>query len=128
MVRTVRIAKGGNSFCHPEYIDREMKKLFAALAKYKYVKSSSAEKFAAEVTHFLEEIAANEFPQGTNRRQGNANPKEGALLYRSGGGLIRPVLGIALQDLVCRSAQPPLRPIRPSRPSLCIRQHTSISS
>lgn len=29
--RTVRISKGGNAFCYPEYIEPEMRKLFAAL-------------------------------------------------------------------------------------------------
>ena len=29
--RTVRTSKGGNAFCYPEYIDRQMKKLFAKL-------------------------------------------------------------------------------------------------
>src|SRR5882757_1369256 len=30
--RTVRISKGGNAFCFPEHINREMDKLFVALA------------------------------------------------------------------------------------------------
>jgi len=37
-VRTVRISKGGSVFCYPERIDREMNKLFSALAGAKYFK------------------------------------------------------------------------------------------
>jgi cell filamentation protein, protein adenylyltransferase len=29
-IRTVRIAKGGNTFCYPEHIDREMRRIFKA--------------------------------------------------------------------------------------------------
>jgi fido (protein-threonine AMPylation protein) len=33
--RTMRLSKGGSAFCFPEYIDREMTKLFAELAQKK---------------------------------------------------------------------------------------------
>jgi len=47
-LRTVRIAKGGNTFCYPENIDREMRRLFAALADRKYFQGLGADDFAAE--------------------------------------------------------------------------------
>ena len=34
-LRTVRISKGGSSFCYPENFDREMGRLFADLSKQK---------------------------------------------------------------------------------------------
>jgi cell filamentation protein len=34
----VRISKGGSVFCYPESIDREMNKLFGALAAAKHFK------------------------------------------------------------------------------------------
>jgi cell filamentation protein len=50
--RTVRISKGNSTFCYPESINREMKKLFKQLAKARYSKDLSPEKFAAQVAHF----------------------------------------------------------------------------
>src|SRR4051812_10580981 len=32
-IRTVRVAKQGSAFCYPEYIDREMRKLFSDLVR-----------------------------------------------------------------------------------------------
>ena len=34
-IRTVRIAKGGNAFCYPEHIDREMRRIFAESVRQK---------------------------------------------------------------------------------------------
>lgn len=69
-VRTVRIGKEGSWFCYPEYIDREMKKLFAGLAKAKKFKGLDARKFAAKATHFLTELnAIHPFREGNGRTQ-----------------------------------------------------------
>lgn len=69
-IRTVRVAKGGNAFCYPEYIDGEMKELFAALAKEKNFKELDAETYAAKATHFLAELnAIHPFREGNGRTQ-----------------------------------------------------------
>lgn len=44
--REVRISKGGSTFCYPEHIESEMKKLFKQLVEAKYYKGLSAQKFA----------------------------------------------------------------------------------
>jgi cell filamentation protein len=69
-IRTVRISKGDNAFCYPEHIDREMRRLFAALAKLKYFRALGAEDFATEATHFLAELnATHPFREGNGRTQ-----------------------------------------------------------
>jgi cell filamentation protein len=69
-VRTVRITKAGSTFCYPEHIDQEMKKLFAALAKAKYFRDSSPEAFAKKTAHFLAELnAIHPFREGNGRTQ-----------------------------------------------------------
>jgi cell filamentation protein len=69
-IRTVRISKGGNAFCYPEHIDREMRRLFAAVAERKYFRGLGADDFAAEATHFLTELnAIHPFREGNGRTQ-----------------------------------------------------------
>jgi cell filamentation protein len=69
-LRSVRIAKGGNTFCYPENIDREMRRLFAALADRKYFQGLGADDFAAEATHFLTDLnAIHPFREGNGRTQ-----------------------------------------------------------
>jgi len=63
-IRTVRISKGDNAFCYPEYIEREMRRLFAALANRKHLRGLSADDFATETTRFLAELEHN--PVGLN--------------------------------------------------------------
>ena len=68
--RSVRISKGGNPFCYPEYIDREMDKLFAGLAERKYLEGLKADAFAKEAAHFLAELnAIHPFREGNGRTQ-----------------------------------------------------------
>lgn len=69
-VRTVRIAKGGSMFCYPESIDREMNKLFGALAGAKHFKDLEAQVFADKAAHHLAELnAIHPFREGNGRTQ-----------------------------------------------------------
>ncbi|MGA7806207.1 Fic/DOC family protein [Bradyrhizobium sp.] len=56
-IRTVRISKSGSAFCYPEHIDREMKRLFAALKAQKFLSGFGAKSFAEEAAHVLAEQA-----------------------------------------------------------------------
>lgn len=68
--RTIRIAKGGNAFCYPEHIDREMRRLFADLAQQNYFRVLDAGTFARRATHFLAELnAIHPFREGNGRTQ-----------------------------------------------------------
>jgi len=68
--RTIRIAKGGNAFCYPEHIDREMRRLFADLAGQNYLRALDAHTFARRATHFLAELnAIHPFREGNGRAQ-----------------------------------------------------------
>jgi cell filamentation protein len=69
-IRTVRIAKDGNAFCYPEHIDREMRRLFVALAKERYFRSLKGSAFAAKAAHFVAELnAIHPFREGNGRTQ-----------------------------------------------------------
>lgn len=69
-IRTVQIAKGGNAFCYPEYIDREMHRLFDGLAEQKYLRGLSADDFATKAAHFLAELnAIHAFRERNGRTQ-----------------------------------------------------------
>jgi cell filamentation protein len=69
-IRTVRISKDGNAFCYPENIDREMRRLFAALAEWKCLRELSADAFAVEATHLFAELnAIHPFREGNGRTQ-----------------------------------------------------------
>lgn len=68
--RTVRITKGGSTFCYPESIDREAKNLFKQLAEAKHFKGLTAQKFAEATAHFLAELnAIHPFREGNGRSQ-----------------------------------------------------------
>jgi cell filamentation protein len=68
--REVRITKGESTFCYPEHIDSEMKKLFKQLVEAKYYEGLSPEKFAGKATHFLAELnAIHTFREGNGRTQ-----------------------------------------------------------
>src|SRR5262245_57878000 len=45
-IRTVRISKGESTFCYPEYIDYQMRKLFAELKDLRCLSDLDAEAFA----------------------------------------------------------------------------------
>ena len=69
-VRTVRISKEGSAFCYPEHIDREMRRLFAGLAKEKKLRGLGAQSFAKKAAHFLAELnAIHPFREGNGRTQ-----------------------------------------------------------
>jgi cell filamentation protein len=69
-IRTVRIAKNSNTFCHPEYIDREMRRLFQMLAKDGYFRRLDPRTFAEKAAHFLAELnAIHPFREGNGRAQ-----------------------------------------------------------
>jgi len=69
-IRTVRISKDGSTFCYPEHIDREMKRLFAGLRKRKYLRGLEPEPFAKEMAHLLAELnAIHPFREGNGRTQ-----------------------------------------------------------
>lgn len=69
-VRTVRISKGGNPFCYPEHIDREMKRLFVDLGRQKFLRGLGVAEFAAGAAHFLAEVnAIHPFREGNGRTQ-----------------------------------------------------------
>lgn len=68
--RTVRIAKAGSSFCYPEHIDREMQRLFGALAAEEELKRLPPAVFAREAAHILSELnAIHPFREGNGRTQ-----------------------------------------------------------
>lgn len=69
-LRTIRIGKGGNWFCYPEYIDGEMKRIFADLQKAKRLVGLSPKVFAQKAAHVLAEInAVHPFREGNGRTQ-----------------------------------------------------------
>jgi cell filamentation protein, protein adenylyltransferase len=69
-IRTVRVAKQGNAFCYPEYIDREMRRLFSELAGREHFRDQSPDVFAAMAAHFLAELnAIHPFREGSGRTQ-----------------------------------------------------------
>jgi cell filamentation protein len=69
-IRTVRIAKQGSAFCYPEHIDREMRRLFADLARQKQFHGLDCAAFAAQASHFLSELnAIHPFREGNGRTQ-----------------------------------------------------------
>lgn len=66
--RTVRTAKGGNLFCYPEYIPREMGRLFGTMPTL--LNAASGESFVAEGARFLGELnAIHPFREGNGRAQ-----------------------------------------------------------
>jgi cell filamentation protein len=68
--RSVRISKGGSAFCYPEHIVREMRALFAALARQKKLRGLDAGTFAKRAAHFLAEVnAIHPFREGNGRTQ-----------------------------------------------------------
>lgn len=67
--RTVRTGKGGNWFCYPENIDREMKRAFAKLRRHRKA-DLSAEAFAGICAAFLADLnAIHPFREGNGRAQ-----------------------------------------------------------
>jgi cell filamentation protein len=68
--RTVRIGKGGNAFCYPEHIAREMAILFANLKQKRFLRRLSGNQFAREAARFLSTLnAIHPFREGNGRTQ-----------------------------------------------------------
>ncbi|MGO9686910.1 MAG: Fic family protein [Beijerinckiaceae bacterium] len=68
--RTVRTSKGGNAFCYPEYIDREMKKLFAKLRTAAFLPGAEPVAFVTAGADFLADLnAIHPFREGNGRSQ-----------------------------------------------------------
>ncbi len=68
--RTVRTAKGGNWFCFPEHIDRQMDLLFARLQTPLFLPGVDGDIFLTEATAFLGELnAIHPFREGNGRAQ-----------------------------------------------------------
>lgn len=68
--RTIATSKGGNVFCHPLFIEREMAKLFAGLTKPPFVAGNNAHEFIASAATFLGELnAIHPFREGNGRSQ-----------------------------------------------------------
>ncbi|ESX46600.1 Fic family protein [Mesorhizobium sp. C416B] len=69
-VRTIRIGKGGNWFCYPEYINQEMHRIFGELADGDYLCELDLDAFAVRAAHVLAEInAVHPFREGNGRTQ-----------------------------------------------------------
>ena len=66
--RTVRTSKAGNLFCFPEYIEREMNRLFATLGQS--LAAENREQFVRQTARFLAELnAIHPFREGNGRAQ-----------------------------------------------------------
>lgn len=69
-IRGVRITKGASTFCYPENIDAEMRKLFRQLAADNHLKGLAPDAFAAKASHVLAELnAIHPFREGNGRTQ-----------------------------------------------------------
>lgn len=68
--RTVRISKGGSTFCYPEHIAAEMKRLFDDLKARRGLRGLDAAEFAVSAAHFLADLnAIHPFREGNGRSQ-----------------------------------------------------------
>lgn len=68
--RTVRISKGGNPFCYPEHIDKQMEQLFGWLKANNYLRGHDKGQFAKKAAHFLAGLnAIHPFREGNGRTQ-----------------------------------------------------------
>lgn len=68
--RTIRTSKGGNVFCYPEWIEREMAKLFKTLAGNAFQPDGDVDAFVQAAADFLGELnAIHPFREGNGRSQ-----------------------------------------------------------
>lgn len=68
--RTIRIGKGGNWFCFPDFIDSELDRLFGDLKAKRHLAGLPLDDFAREAAHFLAEVnAIHPFRDGNGRTQ-----------------------------------------------------------
>lgn len=67
-IRTVRISKDGSTFCYPENIEREMRRIFGELQDDNNLRDLTPEEFAKKAAHFLAELnAIHPFREGNGR-------------------------------------------------------------
>jgi cell filamentation protein len=68
--RTVRMSKGGNSFCFPENIESQAAQLFGELEEDDFLQGLDVPTFADKAAHFLAELnAIHAFREGNGRSQ-----------------------------------------------------------
>lgn len=68
--RTIRIGKGGNWFCYPDFIERLLDELFAGLKAKRHLDGLDLDAFAREAADFLAELnAIHPFREGNGRTQ-----------------------------------------------------------
>ena len=68
--RTIRTGKGGNWFCHPEYIEPQMGQLFQRLDGAAFQSGASAEAFIPALAEFIANLnAIHPFREGNGRTQ-----------------------------------------------------------
>lgn len=68
--RTVRIFKGGNAFCYPENIHRELKGLFGRLREREHFRGLESAAFVREAAAFISHLnAIHPFREGNGRSQ-----------------------------------------------------------
>jgi cell filamentation protein len=68
--RTVRTSKGGNLFCFPEHISREMDRLFGLLSNPPFLEGAGVQDFIPAAANFLAELnAVHPFREGNGRAQ-----------------------------------------------------------
>jgi len=68
--RNIRTAKGGNWFCYPENIERQMTVLFTGLKDKSYLRSIARPEFVTEMAEFLSVLnVIHPFREGNGRSQ-----------------------------------------------------------
>ena len=68
--RSIRIGKGGNWFCFPDFIDQELDRLFASLEAKRHLAGLDLDAFSREAAWFLAEVnAIHPFREGNGRTQ-----------------------------------------------------------
>jgi cell filamentation protein len=68
--RTIRMAKDNSTFCYPEFIPAEMRRVFGWLKAEKFLRNPAPGAFAAGAAHFLAELnAIHPFREGNGRTQ-----------------------------------------------------------
>lgn len=69
-LRNIRIGKGGNWFCYPEHIERELERIFVWLRSLDDFSGASPADFARDGAHLLAELnAVHPFREGNGRTQ-----------------------------------------------------------
>ena len=68
--RTVRLSKGDSTFCYPEHIGAEMKRVFSWLRQEDFLRRESRADFAQNAAYLLAELnAIHPFREGNGRTQ-----------------------------------------------------------